>query len=231
MILLTKLTTGTPFSNPHGPKAEVRAKLTSKWISYNCAVRMPGHLRLSFHVSEGGNSTVLTGIPYHFMQEADALLEAHKDEIIEDFILDLAEKETYPPLGEQNVLFPGDIQRYVPAVIMVADRFMLFGTKIEPLRSWRHLIRYLQENPKFGVDVKSGPMFQAPSYGMEHVSRLWTLTMPHQRRFLPGYAESEKSFTPAVRELLNISKIAAIPPSKEEIAELEYFLISGQTAA
>lgn len=221
MILLSKQTEGSPL--PNGKPVELRAKLTTKWVNYNCGVRLPGHLRLRYSASEGGNTTEWDQLPYGFQQEAQALTEGHRDELISDFLVSLADRQSYPELKQNSPLFPNDTGRYLPAVVMVPDRLMVYGPALEPLKSWRHLIRYLETNPQFGVQVSRSPLFQNPVYGSEHISAVWTLTFPHLRRYHAGFAESKEIFDRKVEELLVAARSEhnKIALSEAELAELQ----------
>lgn len=229
MIVLSKHTEGSPLDN--GKPVEFRAKLTTKWVNYNCGVRLPGHLRLRYSALQGGNVQELEHLPYSFQSEAAALVGASQDLIIDAFVKELANRESYPMLRDNNPLFPHDQGRYLPAVVMIPDRLLVYGTVLAPLTSWRHLIRYLELNPKFNVGVSRSPIFQNPAYGSEHLSAVWTLTFPHQRQYLPGFGESKVNFNKHVEALLSQARSPHSPIGLSEAELTELQLLNAATKA
>lgn len=155
----------------------VEIRLNTKWVNYNCGVRMAGMLRKEMS-KDGG--TTWGDLDYDTHINTTHAIDATKKEIIQEFIANIGNKEFTPELwsGGTNPVFPFDKGKYPPTVLMVADD--LAKMKIAPLTGWAGLVRELQDNHgTYGVIVNKGPLFNNATYGVSpHISRVWLLTIP-----------------------------------------------------
>lgn len=168
------------------PSIDARARLTTTWVNYNCAVRMAA--RLTLERAEGAESTTAFSkvMSYDHKNQLATTLRINpqlKVELIREFISTISTKDGAPELRENNPVFPMDNGKYIPTAIMVADD--IIKTKSEPWNEWAGLVRELQLNfDTYGVEVSAGPLFQNRTYGSgPHVSRVWTLVLPSSRSY------------------------------------------------
>ena len=187
-------------------------RLNTKWVNYNCGVRMAGRLFVE-----------LDGKPDEkALYEPDKYAK-HKPELIKEFVANLGNTEFIPPLhgdiGFKNAVFPSDGGRYVPTVILVADA--LYKMKANPLTSWAGLVRELQEHDEYKVKISGGELFYNAIYGLgQHVSRVWQLTMPSRSGFMVS-ARKFKLTADHVKKLGISADVVGVPEYNNLMSYIE----------
>lgn len=139
--------------------------LEAVYGEYNCGNKTVGRLKLV--VSEGGQGLIVEELKTTKIRDA----------VIENYVRDLGDSNTFKSLNTNSLMFPNDSGTYPPGVLIYADRIQM-NKSFTWYNNWKGLIEVFDTEPKFGVVVLKSPIIPNKLYGIATPSRVWTLLLP-----------------------------------------------------